>query len=70
MTVTLARLMQAFLLALAAALSAPGAALAHGKQEPGPNGGEVRMPGAFHVEAVAENDALLEALTVMAGDNS
>lgn len=59
MTVTLARLMQASLLALAAGLSAPGTALAHGEAEPGPNGGEVRMPGAFHVEAVAGNDVLL-----------
>lgn len=26
------------------------AALAHGEDKPGPNGGEIRMPGAFHTE--------------------
>jgi len=58
MTATTVRLMPAIILALAAALYAPGPALAHGEKEPGPNGGEIRMPGAFHVEAVAGNDAL------------
>ncbi|OYZ21756.1 MAG: hypothetical protein B7Y39_08615 [Bdellovibrio sp. 28-41-41] len=28
------------------------AALAHGEDKPGPNGGFVRMPGAFHTEVV------------------
>lgn len=25
---------------------------AHGEGKPGPNGGEIRMPGAFHTEAI------------------
>lgn len=36
----------------------PASVLAHGESEPGPHGGEIRMPGAFHVEAVAGDDAL------------
>lgn len=35
-----------------------GTAFAHGEDEPGPHGGEIRMPGAFHVEAVQHDDAL------------
>lgn len=35
-----------------------GTAFAHGEDEPGPHGGEIRMPGAFHVEALERNDAL------------
>ena len=27
---------------------------AHGMNKPGPNGGEIRMPGPFHTEAKAE----------------
>lgn len=45
-------------MALAAALLAAPAALAHGEAEPGPHGGEIRMPGAFHTEVVAGEDNL------------
>ena len=31
-------------------------ALAHGDDKPGPNGGEVLMPGAFHTEMIRDND--------------
>lgn len=30
----------------------PGTLLAHGKDKPGPNGGFIRMPGAFHTEVI------------------
>ena len=30
----------------------PTLCLAHGEMKPGPHGGEIRMPGAFHVEVV------------------
>lgn len=40
------------------ALLVAGTAFAHGESEPGPHGGEIRMPSAFHVEAVAGDDAL------------
>ena len=40
------------------ALFLPGALLAHGTSEPGPHGGEIRMPGAFHVEALAVDGRL------------
>lgn len=46
------------LLTLTAMLGAPGIAGAHGTEEPGPHGGEIRMPGAFHVEAVDKGEAL------------
>lgn len=29
-------------------------ALAHGEDKPGPHGGEIRMPGAFHTELVLD----------------
>jgi hypothetical protein len=29
---------------------------AHGGDKPGPNGGEVQMPGAFHTEMIRDND--------------
>lgn len=38
---------------LAAALSSQ-IAMGHGEDKPGPNGGFVRMPGAFHTEAVPD----------------
>lgn len=44
-------------LTLAAVLVAPVAAGAHGTDKPGPHGGEIRMPGAFHVEVVAKAEA-------------
>ncbi len=28
--------------------------LAHGEDQPGPNGGEIRMPGAFHTEILVQ----------------
>lgn len=31
-------------------------AFAHGEDKPGPNGGFIRMPGAFHTELVKETD--------------
>ena len=31
-------------------------ALAHGENKPGPHGGYIRMPGAFHTEVVKEKD--------------
>jgi hypothetical protein len=40
------------------ALFLPGALLAHGTSEPGPHRGEIRMPGAFHVEALAVDGRL------------
>lgn len=43
---------------LCTTLLVPGLAGAHGTDSPGPHGGEVRMPGAFHVEAVPSGDAL------------
>jgi len=36
----------------------PALCLAHGELKPGPNGGEIRMPGAFHVEVVASSVAV------------
>lgn len=33
-----------------------GQALGHGENKPGPNGGHIRMPGAFHTELVAAGD--------------
>lgn len=32
------------------------AALAHGEDKPGPNGGHIRMPGNFHTEVVPDKD--------------
>ena len=31
-------------------------ARAHGEDKPGPNGGEIRMPGAFHTEVVKKTE--------------
>ncbi|MDZ4084217.1 MAG: hypothetical protein U1E10_14840 [Bdellovibrionales bacterium] len=41
-------------LLLALALLKPLAVTAHGEDKPGPNGGFIRMPGAFHTEVVAQ----------------
>lgn len=35
-------------------LSVGTVALAHGEEKPGPHGGEIRMPGAFHTELVRQ----------------
>lgn len=39
-------------------LLVPALGLAHGESKPGPHGGEIRMPGTFHVEVVANEEAL------------
>jgi hypothetical protein len=36
-------------------LLVPALCLAHGELKPGPHGGEIRMPGAFHVEVIARS---------------
>lgn len=36
----------------------PAVAAGHGESEPGPHGGVIRMPSAFHVEAKAGEEAL------------
>jgi len=46
------------IIVLWAALAVPVTTSAHGTSDPGPHGGEIRMPGAFHVEAIAGDDAL------------
>lgn len=55
--------------ALSLVLVAPDSAMAHGESEPGPHGGEIRMPGAFHVEAVAGDEALRVYLLDMQFNN-
>lgn len=34
----------------------PTMTLAHGEDQPGPHGGSIRMPGAFHTEVLVNND--------------
>ncbi len=57
-------------------LALAGAAGAHGTDKPGPHGGEIRMPGAFHVEAeVVDGDLRLYLLDMqfknpVVGDSS
>lgn len=41
-----------------APLLVPALCLAHGELKPGPHGGEIRMPGAFHIEVVASSVAV------------
>lgn len=41
-------------------LLTPTLALAHGEDKPGPHGGAIRMPGAFHTEALLSNKGNLE----------
>ncbi|NUM89268.1 MAG: hypothetical protein HUU37_08705 [Bdellovibrionales bacterium] len=36
-------------------LLTPALALAHGEDKPGPHGGAIRMPGAFHTEAIVSD---------------
>lgn len=45
-------------LTLLCLLSMPLLAAGHGSDKPGPHNGSVRMPGAFHVEVVHEDDSL------------
>ena len=40
---------------LCALYALPSIAQAHGEDKPGPHGGFVRMPGAYHTELVQEN---------------
>lgn len=47
----------AFILCLFALTN--GEALSHGENKPGPNGGVIRMPGAYHTELVAHGDHLM-----------
>ena len=54
----------------ALALVAPLTATAHGTKDPGPNGGEIRMTGAFHVEVVAREEALRLYLLDMQLENA
>lgn len=35
-------------------------AFAHGEDKPGPHGGVIRMPGAFHTEVVAQGDNAID----------
>jgi hypothetical protein len=44
--------MKSFFSMLAILLMSPLLALAHGEDKPGPNGGFIRMPGAFHTEVI------------------
>lgn len=37
-------------------LGGASSAFAHGEDKPGPHGGVIRMPGAFHTEIVAQGD--------------
>lgn len=37
----------------------PSLCWAHGENKPGPHGGHIRMPGAFHTELVLEEDQSL-----------
>lgn len=53
----------------AVAMLAPALTLAHGSDKPGPHGGEIRMPGAYHVEAVALGDSLMVYLLDMRFEN-
>lgn len=39
-----------------ASLFLPVFAHAHGEDQPGPHGGSIRMPGAFHTEVLVNND--------------
>jgi len=55
--------------ALSMAFTVPNSAAAHGESEPGPHGGEIRMPGAFHIEAVAVDDVLRVYLLDMQFEN-
>lgn len=56
-------------LLLGAALALPATVNAHGTADPGPHGGEIRMPGAFHVEALAGEQAFRVYVLDMQFDN-
>ncbi len=38
----------------------PTVALAHGEDQPGPHGGSIRMPGAFHTEVLINKDKSIQ----------
>ncbi|WP_413291513.1 hypothetical protein [Bdellovibrio sp. HCB337] len=44
---------------LAALLLVPALSWAHGEDKPGPHGGHIKMPGAFHVELNMDKDQSL-----------
>lgn len=46
---------ESFLAALLGVLAMAGVAFGHGEDKPGPHGGAIRMPGAFHTELVKES---------------
>lgn len=46
--------MKTFKTIVAALIITSSTAFAHGEHKPGPNGGEIRMPGPFHTEVVSE----------------
>lgn len=48
--------MEKFLLVLTGVLMTPLISTAHGGDKPGPHGGNVEMPGAFHTELVMDKD--------------
>lgn len=47
--------MKMFLILILSSLNA----FAHGEDKPGPHGGHIRMPSAFHTEVVVDNDTSL-----------
>lgn len=51
--------MKIFKAVLLTSLISSSAAFAHGENKPGPHGGGIRMPGAFHTEVVALNSKTL-----------
>ncbi|BDA78012.1 hypothetical protein LPTSP3_g09420 [Leptospira kobayashii] len=51
----------AFLIAMMIA-SITGNLAAHGENKPGPNGGQIRMPGAFHTELISLGDKKFKLL--------
>lgn len=56
--------MQKILLALTGILMTPLLSAAHGGDKPGPHGGNVEMPGAFHTEVVMENDQSIKVYLI------
>ncbi len=47
----------------------PVLAFGHGEDKPGPNGGYIRMPGAFHTEVVPEKESFRVYLLDVAWQN-
>jgi len=42
---------------ICALILCPADVFAHGEDKPGPHGGEIRMPGAFHTEVIKLSDS-------------